>query len=96
MGSPCLEFATKVQILALVQLFPDNADNNRSKATPPISCANLIGTGDTCAVGALSNSPERGFNLSNQSSALASLLEQGLLCEAADGLVVGVLWRVDV
>ena len=57
---------------------------------------NLIGAGNTYAVGTLSNSAERCFNLSNQSSALASLLEQELLCEAADGLVAGVLWSINL
>jgi hypothetical protein len=39
MGYVQWELAAKVRILAPVQLFPDNAGNNRSTARPPISCA---------------------------------------------------------
>src|ERR1039457_114433 len=39
MGYVQWELAAKVRILALVQLFPDNASSNRSTARPPISCA---------------------------------------------------------
>jgi hypothetical protein len=38
MGYRRLELVAKIQVLALVQLFPDNADNNLPKAPPPISC----------------------------------------------------------
>src|ERR1019366_6985634 len=57
---------------------------------------NITGTGNTFAVGALTNSPECRFDHSDQAPMLASLLEQRFLCDAANRLVASVLWRVNI